>query len=685
LESEQVTNILEDETAVAKWLSFFEERYKSNIETLALNYPEKRSLYIDWWDLDKYNTELAAEVIQKPAFHLHNARIAMKDIDTIKGIIHPHIRFSNLPEHAQHLVRELRSKHTNKIVSFEGLVKKVTNVRPRVFIASWQCQKCGNVIKTAVDYFDYLEAPAECYEDQGGCGRVSSFKLIEALSKNIDSQKMQLQENPESIKGGEQPQSIAIYFEDDIVAKANPGDRVKVSGILKTVRKRRQNNLSTVAEFIVEAISIDVQESAYQDIEITDEDEQKILEISKKESLTDEFVASIAPSIFALSTVKKALFLQLFSGVTKHTSDGLRIRGDIHILLAGDPGVAKTKLKDYMYNMAPRGIRATGGGSTKAGLTATAVKDDFSDGQWVLEAGALVLADNGLACIDEFDKMTDDDRGAMHDAMESQEISIAKAGINATLKSRCSVLAICNPKLGRFDETQHYIQQLNMKPSLLSRFDLIFPILDKPDSEKDVNISLHMLRTHQDPQGSHIKPSFTPEFIQKYVAYAKRNVEPHLTTESIEKIQDFYVGLRGQSLDSVTCTPRQLEAMVRLSEAAARSRLSETVELQDVELALEVFQEYLRMIGLDRETNHFDIDIIETGQSRTQHERVKRLLTIVKDISSSNGGSAPLMDILTEAEISGISESKVVGTIKRLKRDGEIYETKKEHYRLTSS
>jgi len=677
-------NTLKDDTAIALWLTFFEERYKSEIETLALKYPEIRSLYIDWWALDKYDTELAAEVIQKPAFHIHNAKVAMKDIDTTAGVIHPHIRFSNIPEHAQHLVRDLRSKHTHKLVEFEGLVKKVTNVRPRIFIASWQCRKCGNIIKMAVDYFDYLEAPSECYENQGGCGRVSSFKLVETLSKNIDSQKMQLQENPECI-GGEQPQSIAIFFEDDIVAKANPGDRVKVSGILKTVRKRRQNNISTVAEFIVEAISIDVQESAYQDIEITDEDEQKIIEVSKKETLTDDFVASIAPSIFSLSTVKKALFLQLFSGVTKHTSDGLRIRGDIHILLAGDPGVAKTKLKDYMYNLAPRGIRATGGGSTKAGLTASAVKDDFSEGQWVLEAGALVLADNGLACIDEFDKMTDDDRGAMHDAMESQEISIAKAGINATLKSRCSILAICNPKSGRFDEMQHYISQLNMKPSLLSRFDLIFPILDKPNAEKDVNISLHMLRTHQDPQGSHIKPPFSPEFIQKYVAYAKRNVEPHLTTESIEKIQSFYVGLRGQSLDSVTCTPRQLEAMVRLSEAAARSRLSETVELQDVELALEVFQEYLRMIGLDRETNHFDIDIIETGQSRTQHERVKKIVTIVKNISSSNGGSAPLMDILTEAEISGIPETKVIGTIKRLKRDGEIYELQKEHYRLTSS
>lgn len=678
-----MAQILTDETILGKWLNIFEEQYKSKIEDLSLLYPNQRSLYIDYWDIDRYDQEFAEEILEEPEKHIHNAERAITEIDTAAGKIAPHIRFKNPPDSEKHLIRNIRSKHTNNLVSFEGLVKKRTKVRPRIYVAAWQCQKCGAIIKTPVDYFDMMEAPVSCYESSGGCGRSGPFKLVEYESKNIDSQKMQLQENPESIKGGEQPQSIDVYFEDDIVAMANPGDRVAVTGILKTVRKKKHNSVSTVAEFIVKAVSINVQESAYSDIEISEEDEEEIVETSKRENLTDDFISSIAPTVYGMEVVKKALFLQLFSGVTKHTSDGLRIRGDIHVLLAGDPGTGKTQLKNYMYNLAPRGIRATGGGTTRAGLTATAVKDDFSEGQWVLEAGALVLADNGLAAVDEFDKMTDDDRGAMHDAMESQQVSIAKAGINATLKTRCSVLAVCNPESGRFDTHSYYIQQLNMKPSLLSRFDLIFPIIDTPSTRDDFALSQHILKTHQNPNGKHIDPPFEPDFIQKYVAYAKRTVDPSLTDKAIEQIQDFYVGLRSQSAQSVTITPRQLEALVRLSEAAARSRLSGKVEMKDVALATEVYEEYLKMVGLDKETNNFDIDIIEAGRSQSQHERIKSILSIIDEISYDTDGSAPLEQVLAEADEQGISEDKLRYSLDRLKRDGKIYETEKNHLKLT--
>ncbi len=697
--------MLKDESLVASWQSFFEENCKSEIETIALEYPENRSLIVDYWDIDKVYPTLTEMLINQPYKTLFNAKEALKNIDVAaEHKLQLQFRVDNLPDTQKILIRKIRANHLGKYTAIEGLVKKVTEVRPKLQVAVFQCQKCGAIIKIDQEE-DILKEPSECYEDQGGCGRISSFKLLTDLSTFIDSQKIEIQENPEGLRGGAQPERISAYLEDDLVGMLAPGDRVIVNGILHSQQRRRGPLRLTSFNKVVDAYSTERQELAFEEVEVTPEDEEEILKISKDPDIYNKMRQSIAPTIYGMNVEKEALVLVLFSGLSKKMPDGTYIRGDIHVLLVGDPGTAKSQILTYMSKLAPRSIYASGKASSAAGLTAAAVRDEFGEGRWTLEAGALVLADMGIACIDEIDKMEETDRSSMHQAMEQQEISVAKAGINATLKARCAILAAANPKLGRFDEFIPMHEQINMPPALLSRFDLIFSIIDKPNRETDTALATHILRTHkagevsenilrskkskhtkeeQDGLMKNIMPIFTPEFVRKYVAYAKRNVFPVMTDDASEVLKNYYVDFRSASEDSVPFTPRQLEAFVRLSEASARVRLSEEVTVKDAERAISIIDQYLRRVGMDRETGKFDIDIIATGISHTQQNRMRSIIDIIQKLcNASEDDNAARSDIVSEAEIEGIESSKVEDALDRLKRNGQIYEPIHGKYRVT--
>ena len=472
-----MAKLLRDENLISLWEKFFLDHYKTEIENIALSYPEKRSLYVDYWNVDRVDPGLAENLITNPYPTIYNAEEALKNIEVSTGErLRLHFRVFNLPDLHRVGIRKLRSVHLGKLIAIEGLVKKVTEVRPKLQVGAFQCQKCGAIIKLEQEE-DIIKEPAECYEDQGGCGRSSSFKLLASLSEFIDFQKVELQESPEGLRGGAQPERISVYLEDDLVGDIAPGDRVIVNGILHSHQRRRGTYRLTAFDKILSAISIEKQELAFEEVEVTEEDEKEILRVSKDPQIYEKIRKSIAPTIYGMEVEKDALTLQLFGGVAKNMPDGTRIRGDIHVLLVGDPGTAKSQILTYISKLAPRSIYASGRASSAAGLTAAAVRDEFGEGHWTLEAGALVLADMGIAAIDEIDKMSDSDRSALHQAMEQQEISVAKAGINATLKSRCALLAAANPKLGRFDEYLPIHEQINMPPALLSRFDLIFSIL----------------------------------------------------------------------------------------------------------------------------------------------------------------------------------------------------------------
>ncbi len=714
------------ESLTEMWTSFFKEHgYLPKLLDVASQYPEVRSLVIPYNDVALYNISLAEHLLEQPTASLMAAEKASQQLIPPSERVPINIRIVELPpdpDFGRVPIRDLRSKHLGRLVAVEGLVRKSTEVRPRIRVAVFQCMRCGAIHRVDQDTLQ-LKEPLECYKENGGCSRASGstkFRLITNyaslpdpfsaafgdreldFSQFVDTQKIEVQESPEGLRGGDQPQRLTAYLEDDLTGKLSPGDRVTLNGILRENLKAQGSQKSTLFEIFLSAVSFERTKDDYAEIVITEEDEERILATSKDPAVMDQFVKSIAPTIFGLEPEKEALALQLFGGVVKVLPDRTRIRGDIHIMLVGDPGTAKSQLLRYMRNIAPRAIYTSGKASTAAGLTAAAVRDEFGEGRWTLEAGALVLADQGLAAIDELDKMSEQDRSAMHEAMEQQSISVAKAGITATLQARCAILGAANPKLGRFHEHALMVEQIDLPPALFSRFDIIFSIIDKPDSAWDSRLADHILKVHRTGQISRLKehldgvplpgeivdetfeaaqPFFEPEFVSKYVAYAKKNIFPVLTDEAFSIIRDYYINIRKQGEGeeaSVPLTARQLEAFIRLSEASARVRLSNLVEREDADRAIKICDYFLKKImGGD----HFDIDVIATGISHSQRERMRILLDIIDQLT--RGGEAPSEDdVLSEAEGYNIEKTQAKDVLTRLVSDGRIYTPSTGHYRV---
>ncbi len=676
------------ESLVERWERLFQDYFKEEIESAALLYPDKKSLFLDYWDIDKHDSELGELLLEKPHHTLKAGEKALQSIDSIAEMPRLHLRIKNLPETRKIEIRDLRSIHLGKFISVDGLVKKVTEVRPKLVEAAFQCPKCGAITRVKQEE-NILMEPNIC----PNCNRKVKLKLLPEESIFIDSQKIELQESPEGLRGGAQPMRLVAYLEDDLVGNIVPGDRITINGILRIQARRRGQLKLTEFNRVMDVNSIELKEQAFEEILIDAEDERRIMEASRDPMLPVKIRESIAPTIYGLETEKDALSLQLFGGVPKTMPDGTKIRGDIHILLVGDPGTAKSQLLRYISQLAPRSIYTSGKSSSAAGLTASAVRsDEFGEGRWTLEAGALVLADLGIACVDELDKMNPKDRDALHQAMEQQEISVAKAGINATLKSRCALLGAANPKLGRFEEYTPIADQINIPPALLSRFDLIFPLTDKPDKERDEALAEHILQVHrygemiernESIEAAKIKPIFEPEFLRKYIAYAKRNVFPVMTREAMDRIKDYYVGMRSKSKETIPFTPRQLEAFIRLAEASARMRLSEVVTKEDADRAIRIVEYYLTKVGMDRETETIDIDIITTGISRSQKDKIKTIVDIIREISEETDAPAPFEEIVSRAEQEGIDKATVESLIVKMRREGIIFEPKHGRYKLT--
>jgi len=354
------------------------------------------------------------------------------------------------------------------------------------------------------------------------------------------------------------------------------------------------------------------------------------------------------------------------------------------MLLLGDPGAAKSQLLKAATRIAPKSMFVSGKSASAAGLTATVVKDELTKG-WALEAGAMVLASGGICAIDELDKMSDDDTSAMHEALEQQTISIAKANIRATLRCETTVLGAANPKFGRFDPFGDIAKQINFPPALISRFDLIFIIRDIPDKKRDEKIAGHILYSHKDKSKTIAKLS--PDFLKKYIAYTKEHIKPVLTNEAIEKIKEFYIAIRNAAGDdeensqkSVPITARQLEAIVRLAEAYAKINLDKQVKLEYAEKAIDLLMYCLKRIGIDPKTGELDIDRITTGVTASTRNLYKLVQNII-DKLEKEVPEIKLELILEEAKKQNISKSDVEKTLNKLKQEGLIFEPRKNIYK----
>jgi len=692
---------------VDRFVRFYRNYYRDAISQLAQRYPnEQRSLHVDYDDLYQFDADLADDYLSQPEQIGDFAEEALRvyDLPADVSLGQAHVRLRNLPDNVDIRSIRVHDNHVGRMIAVSGIIRKATDVRPKITEAAFECQRCGTM--TYIPQSDGgFQEPHECQ----GCERQGPFRVNYDQSEFVDSQKLRVQESPEGLRGGETPQSIDIDIEDDITGKVTAGDHVTVTGVLHIDQVTEGNEKSQLFDLYMDGASVEIEDEQFEDMEINEADKREIIELSNHPDIYGEMVASVAPSIYGYDEEKLAMILQLFAGVTKTLPDGSRIRGDLHMLLIGDPGTGKSQMLSYIRNIAPRSVYTSGKGSSSAGLTAAAVRDDFGEGQqWSLEAGALVLADQGIAAVDELDKMRPEDRSAMHQALEQQEISISKAGINATLKSRCSLLGAANPKYGRFDQYEPIGEQIDLEPALISRFDLIFTVTDQPDPDEDAALAEHILRTNYAGEletqrtkvanSNHsaeevasvtdtVEPAIDPDLLRKYIAYAKRTCFPTMTDAAKEAIRDFYVDLRAKGADEdapVPVTARKLEALVRLAEASARVRLSDTVESEDATRATDIVRSCLQDIGVDPETGEFDADVIETGTSKSQRDRIKSIKDVIETVDAEyeKEAGAPLEAIVERAEAEGIEESKVMDQIEQLRRKGDLYSPKTDQYKV---
>lgn len=659
----------------------FLELKSKEINRIAEKYPEEKSLRIDYNEFARYDHEFAEELITNfdEVINIFDSLLTGKIRGSLPDAVEEprfHARFYNLPKEKGYtvMVRDITAAYISRFISVEGLVNKISDVLPKVLIGRFYCNKC-NEPHDEHQATRFLREPLQCKN----C-RKREFRFSPEDSRWTDMQKIEIQEPLEMLKGGEQARRIEIWLEDDLVDLVTAGDKVIVTGVVRLLPPKFKG---PVYFKFIEANSIEGIEKEFEDIVITPEEENEIKKLSKDPNIRRKVINSIAPSIYGYNEVKEAVALQLFGGRPhKKLPDGTVVRPDIHLLLVGDPGVAKSRILQYVNQIAPKSIYVTGKGTTGAGLTATAERDEFAEGAWTLKAGALVLAGGGIVAIDEFDKMDKEDRSAMHEAMEQQTISVAKAGIVTKFKANTSVLAASNPKFSRFDNYKPLVEQFDIPATLISRFDLIFPIRDVLDRERDMQIAEHMLKMHktgEDMKG--LEPEIPVELFRKYIAYSRKNTHPVLTNEAAEKIKDFYVTLRGMSKEAITATPRQLEALVRLSEASSKMRLSDTVTVTDVERAIELTNFVLMAVAYDQSTGMIDTDRISAEHSSSARARIRVIEEIIKGlIDSSDEGLASSDDIISSAQSKNIDKFDVEKSLNELTKHGVIYEPRHGWY-----
>ena len=684
----------------ARWRTLLLENYSEAIHNLEVTWPDNQSLEVSYREIESFDPDFARSIIEEPENNTQAANQALGQLLSELGAprIVAFIRIVELPPDSYRTVRQLRSEDLGFMISVDAIATKIGKVLPRTYEGVFVCAACGHSSRVNQPNEQELVEPVECFEIDGGCGRKKNqTKFHQRVEESIliDTQFIELQEPPENLRGGVQPERILCIAEHDLAGKLNPGDRVTANGMLFVRSQRKLGKDTPIFDIFMRIHSIQRENIPLEEIQISEDEEREIKELARREDVHDLLTKSIAPSIFGMMRQKESLMLQLFGGVASKAKDGTRLRGDIHILLMGDPGVAKSQLLSYMSQISPRGRFTSGMSASAAGLTAAAVQDSAADGRWTLEAGALALADLGLAAIDEFDKMNENDRSSMHEAMEQQRISVSKAGINATLSTRCAILAAANPKAGRFQAVSEvpFTQQINLKPALISRFDVIWLLTDQPAADHDSLIANHIManRSQSVPeilidQGSEVDPSKSARFegldkkegvvnrelIRKYVAYAKRNIHPQLTEEAQDALREFYVETRrkgGESHDSIAISARAIEGLYRLAQASARVRLSNVASIEDAE----------RSVRLTRFWRHelmgenFDETTLQSGKKATTRNRERSILEIVRRIHLETGQPVPLNDVINEAERIDIHRSSAEDIIEAMCTDGRLF------------
>ena len=687
-QSESISkNKLQDQ--VKEFLSQFKDKsgsYKYVDEIDQMMAKKTQYIVVDYNDLVSY-TEIESIFNVNPDEILQAFGGAIKDVlkerfpQYAEKIRHDiRARISNYP--SQRGLREVNAEVIGKMISVSGMVVRSSEIKPLAKELVYFCPDNHKTVRVQEKGLEFKE-PLKC--DDGKCTH-RDLEISPEQSKFIDFQMVRLQELPEDLPPGQLPHYLDVTVLQDLVDNARPGDRVILTGIVRIEQEHipTMRGKSGIYRLRIQGNNIEFHRGrgnkasrSTEREEISPDEERIIKSLVKNPDIYDRLIASFAPHVSGHDIIKEAILLLIVGSTQKLLADGAKIRGDINVFLVGDPGTAKSEMLKFCARIAPRGLYTSGRGSTAAGLTAAIVRDKI--GIMMLEAGAVVLGDQGLVCIDEFDKMKPEDRSALHETMEQQSVSIAKGGIVATLNARTSILAAANPMYGKYDPFKNITENVNLPIPLLTRFDLIFVVRDIPSKERDTRIAKHILNLHR-ASGTDTKSLIDVDILTKYLSYAKRS-DPNLTQEAEDKILNYYMTMRNvESEGMITVTPRQLEGLVRLATARARLLMKTQVDGEDAERAIFLIQSMLQDAGVDVNTGKVDLGVLQ-GRPHSEVSKMQLFMDVMKSLEGDEKRPVEEKTFVKELIKTGkFTEEDARKYIKKLQRESAIYESKPGHY-----
>jgi replicative DNA helicase Mcm len=638
-----------------------------------------QSLVINYIDLDSYNPDLAKEITHKPDEYLEAFNEAVLSVlreihPDYEHEVHEKIRVRIGNYTVQKGLREINADLINKLVSISGMVVRSSEIKPLAKKIAYRCTNCNTVTEAQLKGL-VMKRPLKC----PACSE-KELEMDPESSLFIDFQMVRLQELPEDLPAGQLPHYIEVTVMSDLVDQCRPGDRIILTGIIRIEQEQLAPQVKTsLFRLRMEGNNIEYlggragskDTRSIERIMISTEDERQIRAIASKPDAYEKLIASFAPHVYGHEPIKEAILLLIVGSVTKRLEDGSTRRGDINVLLVGDPGTAKSEMLKFTAKIAPRGLYTSGRGSTAAGLTAAVIRD--KSGIMMLEAGAVVLGDQGIVCIDEFDKIKPEDRSALHEVMEQQTCSVAKGGIVATLNARTSILSAANPIYGKYDPYKNITENVNLPVPLLTRFDLIFIVRDNPDKEKDNLVASHILELHRDTQRA-IRSAIDIDLFSKYLSYAKQ-IEPALTPEAIDIIRNYYMDMRRiESEGMITVTPRQLEGLVRLASARARLLLKDIVDAEDAQRAIYLVDQMMITAGVDVNTGKTDLGVLY-GKPQSVVSKEKTFMELFRGLTGAENNDVEDKALVDELIKTGkFSDEEARKYVQKFNREGQIFE-----------